>query len=87
MSALIESAVSVALTVHVDPLDVSRGLDGNDEKILGFVCQLIAHTHSSDLRDQLLARLGVFIDAEGVRYEPNTWDDDEFLPREANEEG
>lgn len=78
--APIEASVGVDMTVGIEPSDIARALDGNDDRILSFVCQLIAYTRSANLREQLLGRLGVFIDAEGVQYEHKTWDDDEFLP-------
>lgn len=79
MSDKIEFPVHAKWTIHVDADDVISGLGNDDDSILTFVCQVIARAGSSDLREHLLARLGVFIDAEGVRYEPKTWDDDEFL--------
>lgn len=73
MSSLVESPLHVTVTVHVDPLDVIRGLENNDALILNFVCQLIAAARSSDLRAQLVERLGASIVDETI------WDDDEFI--------
>jgi len=85
MSALIESPVCVSVTVHVDPVDVVRGLDNNDDRILTFICQLIALAGSHELRHHLLQRLGVdtpTLDQAGrgsARVDMTEWSDEEFI--------
>lgn len=74
MSIAIESPLNVTVTINVEPIDVVRGLDHDDSKIITFVCQVLALAGSLELRQQLAERLG----AIGMR--PEAWDDDEFLP-------
>ena len=84
MSKPIEFRVNVNVPFDIDARDVVSGLNDNDESILQFICQVIACTHSLELREQLLTRLGVFLctpESEELTYDPNVWDDDEFLPR------
>lgn len=81
-----EAPVHITVTVHVNPQDVYDGLNSNDEATLNFVCQLVALTHSSDLREQLLQRLGVSpahgFHAEGAMavYDERHWQDEDYLP-------
>lgn len=81
-----EAPVHVTVTVHVNPQDVYDGLNSNDEATLNYVCQLVALTHSSDLRWQLLSRLGVDMAALGpdgrgfTGVDINDWQDEDYLP-------
>jgi hypothetical protein len=78
---IVESPVHVSVTVHVDPHDVYLGLNSNDEATLNYICQLIAVAHSSDLREQLLSRLGIERkDGQLARYNERHWQDDDYLP-------
>lgn len=80
---IVEAPVHVSVTVHVDPHDVYLGLNSNDEATLNYICQMIAVTHSSDLREELLARLGVTFDAangDTPCFDPKAWQDDDYLP-------
>lgn len=79
---IVEAPVHVSVTVHVDPHDVYLGLNSNDEAALNYICQLIAVAHSSDLREQLLLRLG---HSDGAPYDPKCWQDDDYLPEGAPE--
>jgi hypothetical protein len=78
---LTESPIRVSVTVHADPSDIVDGLNGNDEATLNFICQIIALSHSSDLRLELLERLGIDLKSGHVaRYDERHWQDDDYLP-------
>lgn len=57
----------IELAATIDPDDVVRGLNGNDELVLTFICQMLAVSHSSELRENLRARL------------TDQWDDEEYI--------
>lgn len=69
--SLIES--KVPFEIRIDASDIVSGLEGNDELILQFICQVIALAHSSELRQQLADRLGATI------VDDATWQDEEYV--------
>ena len=92
MSLTIKAPVWLDVLVSVEPADVLRGLENDDERILSFVCQLLALAESVELRERLLERLGVDLnehvegyDARDASYHSKVWNDEEFFP--SQEEG
>jgi hypothetical protein len=47
----------VAIVAQIDPDDIYRGLNGNDEAIIAFVVELILASESSEVVDRLRERL------------------------------
>ncbi len=91
MMSLSESPLHVSVTVHVNPEDIVSGLNGNDDAVLQFICQLVALCHSSDLREDLLHRLGLDFEDRGDGfttpvYDPTSWQDEDYLPSESESE-
>lgn len=62
--ALLEA--NVPLVARIDPADIVQAMD-NDELVLQFVCQMLALSHSSELRDRLKERLS------------DEWSDEEYV--------
>ena len=62
-TGLMVARVPLEVTASIDPDDVVRGLENNDDGILLFITQLLEHADSVDLREQLAKAL-------------STWDED-----------
>lgn len=83
----IEATVSFSGSVDVAAEDVISALNGNDELVLGFICQLLALSHSEDLRLRLAEALGFTVThgregepLDGAHFERGRWTDEDFLP-------
>jgi len=51
------SSIQLEVTAHLDPDDVVRGLDNDDEKVLAFVTAMLRASGSAALRGRLSACL------------------------------
>lgn len=56
----------IRLVASIDPEDVVNGLNNNDESLLAFICQMIALSQSSYLRERLTEVLGAWSEEDWV---------------------
>lgn len=49
-------------SIGIDPDDIVRGLENNDDSVLLFVVQLLEHNDSVSVRDQLAEKLKTWIE-------------------------
>lgn len=55
---------NITLIAPIDPADIVRALNGNDESVLQFICQVLALSESSELRERLTERLSTWADED-----------------------
>ena len=73
MPELLAAGIEVS-AIPVDAQDIVRALNHNDDSILLFISQMLASAQSSELRLQLIRRLG------GEMVDESQWNDEEWLP-------